>query len=105
MNPDLIKEMLAVINEVSQPIYLAARQKVLVGNWGAIVVSSPLFLLFLIGSVLGIKDGDCEGLTVCCIALCLACLTVIAVSSFNLLTIDYQTYNAIRVLLLGGGCD
>ena len=107
MNPDLIREMLAVINEVSQPIYMAARQKVLIYNWGTIAVFVPLLLASLVGIVVGWRKADADPndayayLALFCIAACLMFLTAVIVSVMRLLTLDYQVYLAIRVMLLG----
>ncbi len=107
MNPDLIREMLAIINEVSQPIYMAARQKVLIYNWGTIVVFGPLLLAALAGVVVGCRKADADEddsyayLALFCIAASIIFLTAVIVSIMRLLTLDYQVYSSIRQMLLG----
>ncbi len=108
MNPDLIREMLAIINEMSQPVYLAARQKVLIYNWGGIIVFVPLLLASLVGTIVcwrkanAANDGFYAGLAaVICGIICLIFLSIVVVSIMSLLAFDYSVYRVIRVMLLG----
>ena len=109
MNPDLVREMLAVINEVSQPIYLAARQKVLIYNWGGIIVCVPLFLASVLGIRFFVRKAMAEKFKVgnywieaaLCFAVCAVFFLILYCNITSLLAFDYRVYCTIRTMLLG----
>jgi len=109
MNPDLIREMLAVVNEVSQPIYMAARQKVLIYNWGGIIVCAPLLVASVLGAIFFVRKALAEEYEVgnywieaaLCFAACAFFFIVLYCNITSLLAFDYRVYCTIRVMLLG----
>ena len=108
MDPEFVREILQIVNEVSEPVYVAARQKVLLTNIIACLGLFPGLVAAIWLTIYARKkeraDKSAHGsdwlwgvvvgaFTTICIYISIVC--VIA----NLLTANYRTYYAIRMLL------
>ena len=109
MDPEIVREVLQIIDEVSQPVYAAAYQKVIVTN----AVLSLALLVALVAMAWLARfswrkfdkdDNACDDLCMFGVIAgtigAVACFLVIIFCMIILLAADYSAYQSIRQMIL-----